>query len=68
MISKGSLVRYLIYNGTGSNGLRRNGIYLVVSDTYMTERRRRNRMGPACKLLVDGVGIHVDAKNLEIVE
>jgi len=68
MISKGCLVRYLKHNGTGRMGLCYDGIYLVVSDTYMTERRRRNRMGPACKLLVDGVGIHVDVKNLEIVQ
>ena len=72
MISEGSLVRYVSSLATvGSarrNGLHYNGIYLVISEPYLTERRRRNRMGPGCKVLVDGVGMYVDVENLEIVE
>ena len=68
MISAGSLVRYLKHNGTGRIGLCYNGIYLVISEPYMTERRRQNRMGWGCEVLVDGVGVHVEVKNLEIVE
>ena len=72
MISEGSLVRYVNPLVTASpavrsTGLRYNGIYLVVSEPYMTERRRSARMGLGCKVLVDGVKVSVDLKNLEKV-
>ena len=74
MISAGSLVRYvnpLAHSPSARlrrHDLRYNGIYLVMSEPYMTERRRQTRMGPGCKVLVDGVSIYVDVRNLEIVE
>ena len=71
MISEGSLVRYVnslvTASGARRTGLRYNGIYLVVSEAYMTERRRQRRMGWGCKVLVDGVKVSVDLKNLEKV-
>ena len=71
MISEGSLVRYVNSLVTASEiavpGLRYNGIYLVVSEAYMTERSRQRRMGWGCKVLVDGVKVSVDLKNLEKV-
>ena len=71
MISAGSLVRYVnplvTVEGTRRLGLRYDGIYLVVSEAYMTERRRSARMGWGCKILVDGATVIVDLKNLEKV-
>jgi len=71
MISEGSLVRYVnplvTASGARRTGLRYSGIYLVVSEAYMTERRRSARMGWGCKVLVDGVKVSVDLKNLEKV-
>jgi len=71
MISEGSLVRYVnplvTASGARRTGLRYNGIYLVVSEAYMTERRRSARMGRGCKVLVDGAKVVVDLKNLEKV-
>ena len=71
MISAGSLVRYVnplvAASGLAFTGLRYDGIYLVVSEAYMTERRRQRRMGWGCKVLVDGVKVSVDLKNLEKV-
>ena len=70
MISEGSLVRYTRRRRPSglAGGLCYNGIYLVISEPYLTERRRQNRMGWGCEVLVSGVGIYVDVENLEIVE
>ena len=69
MISEGSLVRYVnpLVGRLHPAGLQYNGIYLVVSEAYMTERSRQRRMGWGWKVLVDGVKVNVDLKNLEKV-
>ncbi len=75
MISKGCLVRYTnphaAMRGTPAahrHGLCYNGVYLVTSEPYMTERREAARMGGGCKVLVDGRDVIVDVMNLEKVE
>ena len=75
MISKGSLVRYTnphaATRGTPAahrHGLCYNGVYLVTSEPYLTERRQAARMGSGCKVLVDGRNVIVDVMNLEKVE
>ena len=75
MISKGCLVRYTnphaAMRGTPAahrHGLCYNGVYLVTSGPYMTERREAARMGWGCKVLVDGRDVVVDVVNLEKVE
>lgn len=71
MISAGSLVRYVnplvTVQGARRTGLQYNGIYLVVSEAYMTGRRPGASPGWGCKVLVDGVKVNVDLKNLEKV-
>ena len=78
MISKGSLARYInpfaAPRGSSRPGaghrmsLARDDIYLVVSEPYITERRRQARMGWACKVLVEGRPVIVQVNNLEKVE
>jgi len=76
MISKGCLVRYTNPHAAmrGSAhalahfGLCYNGVYLVTSEPYTTERREAARMGWGCKVLVDGRDVVVDVVNLEKVE
>ncbi len=80
MISKGCLVRYTnphaAMRGTPAahrHGLCYNGVYLVTSEPYMTERREAARMGGGwlhCyrKVLVDGRDVIVDVMHLEKVE
>ena len=75
MISKGSLVRYINPHAAmrgppakHRHGLCYNGVYLVTSEPYLTERREAARMGRGCKVLVDGRDVIVDVMNLEKVE
>ena len=67
MITKGCLARY---TGPGDAGyLRHNEIYLVVSEPYMTDRRRRNRQGWGCMILLNnGKSRGVDVDRLEKVQ
>ena len=66
MITKGCLARY---EGYAIGGLRHNEIYLVVSEPYMTDRRRRNRQGWGCMVLLNnGERRGVDVDKLEKVQ
>ena len=75
MISKGCLVRYTnphaAMRGTPAahrHGLCYNGVYLVTSEPYMTERHGAWPARGGCKVLVDGRDVIVDVMNLEKVE
>ena len=60
MISKGSLVRWKWHH-------RYTGVYITLTDSYMTDRRRLNRWGPGVAVLVGTVKISADADNLEVI-
>ena len=54
MISKGSLVRWKWHH-------KYTGVYLTLTDSYMTERREQNRTGPGVVVLVGSVKVAADA-------
>jgi len=60
MISKGSLVRWKWHH-------RYTGVYLTLTDSYMTERREQNRTGPGVVVLVGTIKIAADAHNLKVI-
>ena len=60
MISKGSLVRWKWHH-------RYTGVYITLTDSFMTDRRKQNRTGPGVVVLVEGVKIAADAYNLKVV-
>ena len=60
MISKGSLVRWKWHH-------RYTGVYLTLTDSFMTERREQNRRGPGVVVLVGSVKVAADAHNLKVV-
>ena len=60
MISKGSLVRWKRHHKC-------TGVYITLTDSYMTDRRRLNRWGPGVAVLVGTVKVSADADNLEVI-
>ena len=60
MISKGSLVRW-------KDHCKYTGVYITLTDSFMTDRRKQNRLGPGVVVLVESVKIAADAHNLEVI-
>ncbi len=60
MISAGSLVRWKWHH-------KYTGTYLTLTNSYMTERRRQNRLGPGVVVLVGTTKVTADADNLKLV-
>ena len=60
MISKGSLVRW-------KDHYKYTGVYITLTDSFMTDRRKQNRLGPGVVVLVESVKIAADAHNLEVI-
>jgi hypothetical protein len=60
MISKGSLVRWKRHH-------KYTGVYITLTDSYMTDRRWLNRWGPGVAVLVGTVKVSADADNLEVI-
>ena len=60
MISKGSLVRW-------KDHCKYTGVYITLTDSFMTDRRKQNRLGPGGVVLVESVKIAADAHNLEVI-
>jgi len=60
MISKGSLVRWKWHH-------RYTGVYLTLTDSFMTDRRKQNRWGPGVVVLVGSDKVAADISNLEVI-
>ena len=60
MISKGSLVRW-------KDHCKYTGVYITLTDSFMTDRRKQNRLGPGVVVLVGTTKVTADADNLKLV-